>query len=103
MIVRLVKMTFQPQHIETFIKLFQEQQQHIVSFEGCIELKLLRDSQNPHVFFTYSMWRSETHLNDYRNSDFFKNIWQQAKSIFSEKAEAWTLSEIAANQLRYNK
>ena len=46
------------------------------------------------IFFTYSMWDSESSLNKYRESNTFKDIWSKTKPLFSNKAKAWSVEEI---------
>lgn len=93
MIIRIVKMHFEESKVEAFRALFYSRQAEIAAFEGCTHLELWRDTAHPHIFFTYSIWVSETHLNRYRFSDFFKDTWSQTKPLFKEKAEAWSLEK----------
>lgn len=90
MIIRIVKMTFRKDRINDFINLFAEVKSQIGSFEGVKKLELLQETEGGNVFFTYSFWESEENLNKYRKSDLFKGIWTQTKSMFAEKAEAWS-------------
>ncbi|HSH65017.1 MAG TPA: antibiotic biosynthesis monooxygenase family protein [Bacteroidia bacterium] len=91
MIIRIVKLTILPDKTADFIILFKESRPFILDFEGCSYVELLKDSQKTNLFFTYSCWDSENHLNDYRHSEFFKNTWSRTKILFEEKAEAWSL------------
>ena len=77
-----------------FISLFGEVKNKIALFNGCIHLELWRDVNEQNVFFTYSVWESETHLNHYRFSELFKETWSKAKVLFSEKAEARSLETL---------
>jgi quinol monooxygenase YgiN len=95
MIVRIVKLTFQPDKVNDFLKVFSEMQHNIASFEGCVSLKLMRDISNEHVYFTVSEWEDETYLNTYRKSDLFTGVWAKAKTLFAEKAEAWSMERIS--------
>jgi quinol monooxygenase YgiN len=91
MIVRIVQMTFREDAVEDFKQLFEERKQLIRHFDGCTHLELWQDSTNPNVFFTYSHWLSETHLNHYRFSAFFKDTWSKTKALFSDKPQAWSI------------
>ena len=93
MIIRIVKLTFKPENVEAFIKLFAAAQQTIQSTEGCEHLELLRDTSNPNMFFTHSHWQNAEALENYRNSDFFKKTWSHTKVLFAEKPEAWSLEK----------
>lgn len=93
MLIRIVKMRFEPTEIQNFQDLFQKHQTHIRHFEGCHRLELYQDQKNPSLFFTYSYWQSEKHLNAYRHSDLFAEVWQKTKAKFCEKPEAWSLTK----------
>ena len=92
MITRLVKMTFREEEIEAFKALFEERKSLIRNFEGCTHLQLWQDQHNPAVFFTYSLWDSEEHLNRYRESHFFDDTWSLTKQKFAARPEAWTVA-----------
>ena len=94
MIVRIVKMVFVKDKIDEFLNNFEANKHHILDFEGCNHLQLLRDIHQSHQFFTYSFWDSEAHLNTYRSSALFKGIWKQTKPLFSKPAEAWSLDQL---------
>ncbi len=91
MFKRFVKLTFVPEKVESFLALFAETRNQIRHFPGCHHLELLQDRQQPHVFFTYSIWESEQALEDYRHSDLFRNTWQKTKQLFGDKPQAWSL------------
>lgn len=90
MITRLVKMTFEKDKAIDFKNLFDDIKFKIAAFDGCVQLQLLNDKHLPNVFFTYSIWKDENALENYRNSDLFAETWKKTKSMFSQKAEAWT-------------
>jgi len=85
MIVRIVQMTFQEDKIREFTLLFEEKKHLIRGFEGCQHLELWQDAKSPNVFFTYSKWNSEQHLDHYRFSPLFKDIWSKTKSVICRK------------------
>ncbi|MCP4975649.1 MAG: antibiotic biosynthesis monooxygenase [Maribacter sp.] len=91
MLIRIVKLTFTSENILKFEQVFKETKQFIQDFDGCISLELLQDKTNPNIFFTYSQWVSEEHLNNYRNSDFFTKVWSNTKELFEAKPEAWSV------------
>lgn len=92
MITRIVKMTFIPEKVDDFLKVFHESSSFIRSYPGCIQMQLLNDIHQPNVYYTYSHWESEEHLNHYRNSTLFREIWSKTKINFSAKAEATSLT-----------
>lgn len=91
MIVRIVQMSFRQGERENFLQLFEERKALIRGFEGCRHLELWEDAHNDHVFFTYSIWDSETHLNHYRFSELFKDTWTRTKALFADKPQAWSV------------
>jgi heme oxygenase (mycobilin-producing) len=91
MIVRIVKMEFEPEKVNTFLDLFNATRNKIAHFDGCSQVDLLPCVDKPNLFFTYSIWESEEHLEKYRNSELFKQTWAQTKVLFCSKPEAWSL------------
>lgn len=93
MIIRIVKMTFQPEKVNEFLEIFNESKQLIRNMPGCSHLELLNDTNSPNIFFTYSYWNSENDLNNYRNSEIFSKVWKSTKALFIAKAEAWSVEQ----------
>lgn len=93
MFVRIVKMGFHPEHIETFLTNFHAKKEFIRNSSGCRLLELYRGKQDTTIFFTYSYWDSEEDLENYRNSELFKNVWAETKILFNAKPEAWSVDK----------
>ena len=94
MIVRIVKMTFREDKIDEVKGFLSRVRNQIESAPGCRSLDILQDSLDHGIFFSHSIWRSETDLFNYRNSAFFKQTWSTVKKWFSEKPEAWSLNPL---------
>jgi quinol monooxygenase YgiN len=92
MILRIVKMTFDPSRTKDFLEVFDASSTYIRNFEGCSHLELLKDTHAPHVYFTYSHWENEYFLDNYRKSELFQTTWAKTKILFSAKPEAWSLT-----------
>lgn len=92
MIKRIVKMSFELEEVEKFKSIYELNWHKIKGFEGCLHVELLQDRSSPSIFFTYSNWESENHLNNYRDSIVFKTVWASTKVLFNQKPEAWTLN-----------
>lgn len=90
-ILRLVRLTFKPENVEIFLDFFSKTRSSILAFEGCLELQHYRDREQPNVVYTLSRWASPEHLEKYRQSDFFKNTWEQVSRWFDDKPQAFTL------------
>ncbi|MFY9242154.1 MAG: antibiotic biosynthesis monooxygenase [Polaribacter sp.] len=93
MFVRIVKMSLHSKFIAEFQHMFDEKKAKIRANKGCTLLELYQDKNNPEIFFTYSYWENESDLENYRNSDFFKETWQQTKTYFNNKPEAWSVAK----------
>lgn len=87
-------MSFESSKIELFLENFHNNKEKIRNFEGCHQLQLLRDKNNPSIFFTYSHWESEKCLEAYRNSELFESVWAKTKVLFNNKPEAWSVDTI---------
>lgn len=94
MIVRIVRLTIQPEKSEEFLNHFNRIKNRIAGFDGCSLLELHTELHHPNVFFTLSYWESEAHLKNYQQSDFFKETWSTVKPLFQSKAEAWSLEKV---------
>ena len=93
MITRIVKLSIADDRIQDFRRTFRENHNAISSFQGCLEVRLVYDIQNPNIHFTISLWESEQAIEDYRNSQLFSGIWSTVKPWFSGKPEAWSTLE----------
>lgn len=94
MIKRIVKMSFRPEEVEAFKAIFETNWTSIRGFEGCRHVELLQNESDPTVFFTFSLWESEVHLNAYRDSELFGRVWSATKALFRDKPQAWSLKEL---------
>lgn len=90
MIRRIVKLTFKEAYIEHFKAIFEQSKNKIVGSKGCHAVDLLQHTNQPHIFFTFSVWESEDDLNNYRHSELFQQTWKQTKVLFDDKPEAWS-------------
>lgn len=95
MIKRFVKLTFRPEEVDTFLMtVFEPSKQQIRAFPGCRHMELLRSTDRAEVMFTFSLWDDAAALEIYRQSDLFRTTWAKTKSLFAEKAEAWSLEVV---------
>jgi hypothetical protein len=94
MMIRIVKLSFHQEHIETFKAIFADSKEKIVAMKGCHKVELLQDINNLNQFFTYSWWDSQEDLNAYRESELFKGVWQSTKILFNDKPYAWSTKKI---------
>ncbi|NNL02360.1 MAG: antibiotic biosynthesis monooxygenase [Eudoraea sp.] len=98
MLIRIVKLTLKRENIASFEQIFEETKDFIRNFKGCLSLELYQDRKQPNIFFTYSKWEKEENLDDYRKSEFFRNVWGKTKLLFEDKPEAWSVNRIKSVQ-----
>jgi len=94
MITRIVRMHFTNEGVQLFNELFKKHRVAMSSVEGCLSLELFRDPEKPTSFVTISKWENEHYLEAYRNSALFLTIWKKIKPYFSERADAFSLTEV---------
>jgi len=94
MLIRIVRMSFVPEKVDTFLTLFKERRERIRTFPGCTRLDLLRDANKPNVFYTYSFWLDENYLEQYRHSELFRDTWKHTKQLFNDRPQAFSLDKI---------
>ena len=93
MLIRIVRMTFRPEERTAFLQLFDRNKKKIRHFPGCTHLELLEDFNDKNVLTTYSYWKSEADLNNYRQSELFAGVWQNTKTKFAAKPIAFSLKK----------
>jgi hypothetical protein len=94
MLIRIVKMTFHPAHVEAFQTHFSHWQLKIRAFPGNRHLELWRDTHDANIFFTYSHWDTPADLEAYRRSEVFASVWPVVKALFAAPAEAWSVERL---------
>lgn len=94
MLIRIVKMTFAEDKVDDFLAAFNQRKHLIATFKGCSGVELLRDLNNPNIFFTYSKWDSADSLDEYRRSDLFNTVWATVKEWFIARPEAWSVAAV---------
>lgn len=94
MLIRYVRMTFQEDKVEDFLKVFDESKEKIRAMQGCRYLELMQDVNQPAIFMTHSHWLSENDLNNYRDSELFKSTWAKTKPLFADKPLAFSVESV---------
>ena len=90
MLIRIVRMMFQPDKLAEFETIFLASRDKIRAFPGCHHLELWHDLENPNVRITHSHWESADALEAYRNSALFKTTWAVTKPLFTERPLAFS-------------
>lgn len=94
MLIRIVIMTIEDDRCDDFEAAFSSVRQHISDFEGCIQLRMLRGTDEPSVYTTLSTWTGKDALERYRQSDLFKKTWATVKPMFAARAVAYSYEEL---------
>jgi quinol monooxygenase YgiN len=94
MVVRIVRMHFRADAVESFLKTFNENKEAIRNFPGCTYMELMKDIRALNTFVTISHWDKTEDLDAYRHSWLFESIWAKTKPLFSAKAEAFSVERI---------
>jgi len=87
-------MEFQKDKIEEFQQFFNNRRDRIAAFDGCLSVKLMQDASQTNIFYTLSIWKSEQHLENYRESEFFEETWIETKKLFAGKPLAYSLMDL---------
>ena len=90
MIIRVVRMTFFPNQVAAFLKLFNATAHLIRQQPGCRHLELWQDADNPAIYCTYSHWDDVAALNAYRKSSLFGEVWPATKRLFAAPPVAFS-------------
>ena len=98
MIHRIVQLRFRAEATADFTAIYEESNDRIRAFPGCLHLELWRDRDDPRRFFTYSRWASDADLEAYRASDLFRQTWARTKVLFSDRPLAYSLDAFAASR-----
>lgn len=96
MFVRIVKLSFHEENIPAFLENFELMKEKIRNAAGNRFLELYQDKNNKCIFFTYSYWETEAHLENYRNSELFYDVWNFTKKLFNDKPEAWSVDKLVS-------
>ena len=95
MLIRIVRMTFLPDRVADFLRIFQASEAHIRQMPGCRFLELWQDADQPSVYCTHSHWDSAEFLNAYRRSPLFGQVWPATKSLFAAPPLAFSVQQAA--------
>lgn len=92
---RIVKMTFEIDRCDEFQHFFTQIKSQIEGQPGCEGVKLLKDHEESGVFFTFSVWKDQTSIDAYRQTELFGKVWPTVKKWFADKPQAWSTELIA--------
>lgn len=90
MLLRTVRMTFDPSRVDDFLALFTEARPKIAAAPGCRHLELWQDARFSNVLTTFSRWDGDDALQVYRQSDLFRTTWARTTPLFAAKPVAFS-------------
>ena len=90
MLMRIVKMEFDPAQVQAFDDLFDQSQAHIEAMPGCHRVLLIKGLGDQPIRTTLSWWERDTDLQAYRRSRLFGEVWPKTKAMFSAPPVAWS-------------
>jgi heme-degrading monooxygenase HmoA len=93
-------MYFTKEGAEKFLEIFNESASMIRNMEGCAHLELLRDINDGNHYSTLSHWNSAAHLDNYRNSPLFRNVWGRVKPLFIRNPVAYSMDIVDDHRRR---
>lgn len=94
MLLRSVRMTFHPDRVDDFLRLFDTSADAIRAFPGCLHLELWQDERYPNVLSTFSKWEDDAALAAYRKSELFSATWEAARVCFASAPTAHSQTAI---------
>lgn len=83
MLIRTVRMTFDPARVPAFLALFEAAAPRIRAADGCTHLELWQDAAHPNILTTFSLWTGPEALEAYRRSALFAETWARTKPLFA--------------------
>ncbi len=94
MVIRIVRLHLKENRSERFKELFYASKPEILKFAGCQQVDLFVDKNDTNIYYTHSLWDTEEHLNDYRESKFFEGTWREVKKLFADKPQAFSMESV---------
>ena len=91
MLIRIVRLTFDPTQVPAFLALFRQSEVRIRQQSGCQHLELWQDADQPHIYCTYSHWNDAAALDAYRRSALFGEVWPSTKRLLAAPAQAFSV------------
>jgi len=98
MLIRIVRMTFDPARVADFLTIFRASEPLIRQQPGCRHLELWQDADNPSIYCTHSHWETPAALDAYRQSALFGEVWPATKRLFAAPPYAFSSQMVQVNQ-----
>lgn len=93
MITRIIRLTLKISH-EEFTEYINKAKDEFDKFEGCEQIEILKDKIGNNVYFIYTIWKSNKHLNKFRKSEFNKKFWNTIVDLSQNRPQVWSVENI---------
>jgi autoinducer 2-degrading protein len=80
----LVEVNVKPEKLQEFLDLIKYDAEHSENDEpGCLRFDVLRDSEDPHKFFYYEVYKDEAARMAHRETPHFKRYAAESQDMFT--------------------
>lgn len=81
MLVQLVRIEVEPDHVDAFLEAFQINYVGTRQEPGNLRFDVLRDPQQPNLFFCYEVFQSEAALEEHRRTPHYRECVKRIDPI----------------------
>ena len=83
--ILLVEVNVKPERLDEFLELIKYDAEHSENDEpGCLRFDVLRDTENPHRFFYYEVYKDEAGRLAHRETPHFAKYAAESADMFSK-------------------
>ncbi|MGL4677001.1 MAG: putative quinol monooxygenase [Brevinema sp.] len=79
-----IQVEIDPKDRDEFFILVEFLSSKIRKTEGNIEFRLLEDLHNPNKFIVWEIWKSEKHVQEHQNSEYFQEYIPQIGKLYKK-------------------
>jgi autoinducer 2-degrading protein len=80
----LVEVNVKPERLDDFLELIKYDAEHSENDEpGCLRFDVLRDTEDPHKFFYYEVYRDEAARMAHRETPHYKHYASESADMFT--------------------
>jgi (4S)-4-hydroxy-5-phosphonooxypentane-2,3-dione isomerase len=91
----LVEVNVKPERLDEFLELIKYDAEHSENDEpGCLRFDVLRDTQDPHKFFYYEVYKDEAARMAHRETPHFKHYAERSPDMFSGELKRFILNNV---------
>jgi quinol monooxygenase YgiN len=87
-------MEVDPDKIEPFKRFMGILSEEKQKMEGCVHHDFFSDKQYVNVYYSYTIWESQTYLKKYKKNPLFKEVTKTLTSLCLAEPHAWTVENV---------